>query len=96
MSRLSVYDPFAEVFPELFRGLVSPARAQAGQGLEVRVEVTPLVFSDEVRALESLRSEIQSKIKQLIGLSAKVTLVEPGHIERSTGKAKRVLDLRKK
>lgn len=39
MSRLSVYDPFAEVFPELFRGLVSPARAQAGQGLEVRVEV---------------------------------------------------------
>ena len=71
-------------------------REKAMDDLEVRVEVTALVFSDEVRGLESLRSEIQSKIKQLIGLSAKVTLVEPGQIERSTGKAKRVLDLRKK
>ena len=70
-------------------------REKAMDELEVRVEVTPLVFSDEVRALESLRNEIQSKIKQMIGLSAKVTLVEPGQIERSTGKAKRVLDLRK-
>ncbi len=72
------------------------SREKAMDELEVRVEVTPLVFSDEVRAMESLRNEIQSKIKQLIGLSAKVTLVEPGQIERSTGKAKRVLDLRQK
>jgi len=70
-------------------------REKAMDELEVRVEVTPLVFSDEVRALESLRNEIHSKIKQMIGLNAKVTLVEPGQIERSTGKAKRVLDLRK-
>ena len=39
MSRLSVYDPFAEVFPELFRGLVAPAKSAAGQALEIRVEV---------------------------------------------------------
>ena len=70
-------------------------RDRAMDELEVQVEVTAAVFSDEVKALESLRNEIQNKIKQIIGLSAKVTLVEPGQIERSTGKAKRVLDLRK-
>ncbi len=71
-------------------------RDKALDDLEVQVEVNSLVFSDEVRVLESLRNEISSKIKQLIGLSAKITLVEPGTIERSTGKAKRVLDLRNK
>ncbi|HLS54694.1 MAG TPA: Hsp20/alpha crystallin family protein [Zeimonas sp.] len=39
MSRLSVYDPFAEVFPELFRGFVQPSKAQGGDALEIRVEV---------------------------------------------------------
>lgn len=62
--------------------------------LEVRVEVTPETFSDEVKVLEGLRNGIRERMKSLIGLSAKVTLVEPGTIERSVGKAKRVLDLR--
>lgn len=40
MARLSVYDPFAEVFPELFRGLVQPARSQGSTDtVELRVEV---------------------------------------------------------
>ena len=39
MSRLSVYDPFAEVFPELFRGFFQPAKAPGGDALEIRVEV---------------------------------------------------------
>ena len=41
MSRLSVYDPFADVFPELFRGILTPARSAQGQSqaLEVRVDV---------------------------------------------------------
>ncbi len=39
MSRLSVYDPFAEVFPELFRGLVAPAKSPVAQVLEIRVDV---------------------------------------------------------
>jgi len=39
MSRLSVYDPFAEVFPELFRGFFQPSKAQGGDALEIRVEV---------------------------------------------------------
>ena len=63
--------------------------------LEVRVEVTPEVFSDAIRAMENLQRRIHDRIKQLIGLSAKITLVEPGSIERSAGKAKRVLDNRK-
>ncbi len=69
-------------------------RNGAMDDLEVRIEVTPEVFSDEVRSLETLRNKIHEKIKQLIGLSAKVTLVEPGTIERSIGKAKRVIDMR--
>jgi HSP20 family protein len=39
MARLSVYDPFAEVFPELFRGLLQPVRAPGGEALEIKVEV---------------------------------------------------------
>ncbi len=62
--------------------------------LEIRVEVTPQVFTDEVKVLENLRDLLSAKVKQLIGISAKITLVEPGTIERSVGKAKRVIDLR--
>jgi phenylacetate-CoA ligase len=70
-------------------------RAGAMDDLEVKVEVTPEIFSDEIKVLEGLRRKIQFHMKSLLGLSAKVTLVEPGSIERSAGKAKRVLDLRK-
>ena len=76
--------------------LLVVTREGAMDDLEVRIEVTPEVFSDEIRKMEGLQRCIHDKIKQLIGLSAKVTLVEPGTIERSVGKAKRVLDLRKK
>lgn len=40
MARLSVYDPFAEVFPEIFRGLLQPARPASGEALEARIEVS--------------------------------------------------------
>jgi len=39
MARLSVYDPFAEVFPELFRGMLQPIRTPGGEALEIKVEV---------------------------------------------------------
>lgn len=39
MSRLSLYDPFADVFPELFRGVLAPAKTPEGQALEIRVDV---------------------------------------------------------
>ena len=39
MTRLSVYDPFAEVFPELFRGILTPTRGSAPQALDIRIDV---------------------------------------------------------
>lgn len=39
MPRLSVYDPFAEVFPELFRSVLQPVRATGGEALEIKLDV---------------------------------------------------------
>lgn len=63
--------------------------------LEVWVEVEERLFSDEVRALEALEEKIRSEIEGVLGLTVKVKLVEPKTIERSMGKAKRVVDKRK-
>lgn len=70
------------------------SRTKAMDELEIKVEVSPEMFTDEVGKLETLRSQISFKVKQIIGLSAKITLVEPGMIERTSGKAKRIVDLR--
>jgi len=64
--------------------------------LEVRVEVTPEVFSDEVRRMEAFQRTVQERLESALGLRVKVTLVEPKGIERSLGKAKRVIDRRAK
>jgi phenylacetate-CoA ligase len=71
-------------------------RVGALDDLEVRVEVTPAVFSDEVKKMEAFQRHVQQKLESALGLHVKVTLVEPKGIERSVGKAKRVVDLRKK
>ena len=63
--------------------------------LEVQVEVSEALFSDEIRKLETLTQQIQTEIKDLLGVSCKVTLVEPKSIQRSEGKAQRVIDKRK-
>ncbi len=52
-------------------------------------------FSDEIRELEALRKKITDKIQSVLGISINVKLVEPKIIERSSGKAKRVIDNRK-
>jgi phenylacetate-CoA ligase len=62
--------------------------------MEVQVEVTPEVFSDKVRALDELHKKLETAIEQVIGIRAKVTLVEPRTLARSEGKAKRVFDKR--
>lgn len=62
--------------------------------LTVRVEVGEHLFSDEVRMLQTLEKKISKNIKEYLGVSAKVKLVEPKTIERSEGKAKRVIDNR--
>jgi len=63
--------------------------------MEVKVEVKTQQFGDTVAALENLKKKIAGSIKSIAGVTVKITLVEPKSIERSQGKAKRVIDLRK-
>lgn len=63
--------------------------------LTVQVELEEKTFSDEIRHLEDLQKRIQKDIESTLGISVKVKLVEPKTIERSVGKAKRVIDKRK-
>ncbi|MBI9109380.1 MAG: phenylacetate--CoA ligase [Spirochaetales bacterium] len=62
--------------------------------VEVWVEVKDQFFSDETRQMESLRARIRGEMKSRLGINAVIKLVEPKSIERSTGKAKRVIDKR--
>jgi phenylacetate-CoA ligase len=62
--------------------------------MEVRVEVTPEVFSDQIRALEGLQHKLEHALEHTLGLRVKVTLVGPRTIQRSEGKARRVEDRR--
>jgi phenylacetate-CoA ligase len=70
-------------------------RENALDVMEVQVEVSEDIFSDEVKVLEKLGRRIEREIKDLLGTSCKVKLVEPKTIQRSEGKAKRVIDNRK-
>jgi phenylacetate-CoA ligase len=63
--------------------------------IELQVEVKQEFFSDETKGLEKLRAKIVGVMKSKLQLAVKVKLVEPRTIERSTGKAKRVIDNRK-
>jgi phenylacetate-CoA ligase len=62
--------------------------------LEVRVEVTPEVFSDKVGAMEALQRQLATSIEHTIGIHANVRLVELRTLQRNDGKANRVLDQR--
>lgn len=63
--------------------------------LEVQVEVNEQTFSDEIKILQGMSNRIQKDIKDLLGVTCKVRLVEPKTIARSEGKAKRVIDNRR-
>jgi phenylacetate-CoA ligase len=62
--------------------------------LELQVEVKMELFTDEVKNLEKLRSRIEHVMKSKLQIGVRVKLVEPKTIERSIGKAKRVIDNR--
>lgn len=64
--------------------------------LEVQVEVNEQTFSDEIKELQGLSNKIKKDIKDLLGVTCRVRLVEPKSITRSEGKAKRVIDNRHK
>lgn len=63
--------------------------------MQVQVEVSENVFSDEIRVLETLSKKIKADIKDYLGVTCSVKLVEPKTIQRSEGKAQRVFDNRK-
>jgi phenylacetate-CoA ligase len=63
--------------------------------LEVQVEVDERLFSDEIKILQKLSRRIEKEIKDMLGITCTAKLVEPKSIQRSEGKAKRVIDNRK-
>jgi phenylacetate-CoA ligase len=69
-------------------------RPQHLDELEVHVEASPALFSDEVKHVEKAKAMIQKRIHDEIGLRVNVNLVEPESIPRSEGKAVRVIDKR--
>ena len=62
--------------------------------MEVQVEVTSEIFSDTVGALEALEKKLAEAMERVLQIRVQVTLVEPRTIQRSEGKAKRVIDRR--
>ncbi len=61
----------------------------------VNVEMSESLFSDGIKAIEKLEKNITEMLKSMLGIAPKVKLVNPKSIERSEGKAKRVIDKRK-
>lgn len=62
---------------------------------QIQVEVRPEYYSDEMNKMLNLRKKITSRMQSVMGIQPEVKLVEPRSIERSMGKAKRVIDNRK-
>lgn len=69
-------------------------RANNSDSIEVLVEMTPELFSDTVNEISAKEKEIVDALKSVLGIYAKVRIVEPKSIVRSEGKAVRVIDKR--
>lgn len=61
---------------------------------EIRVEITDEMWGDTIRSIEELERKIGQEMLSVLGIKAKIRLVEPNSIPRSEGKAKRVIDTR--
>ncbi|MGD2173811.1 MAG: phenylacetate--CoA ligase [Candidatus Brocadiaceae bacterium] len=64
--------------------------------IQVKIEVTEGMLSDEMKDLRRLEQDVQQRLSEALGLSTKITLVEPGSLPRSEGKAERVIDRRQR
>lgn len=76
--------------------LIVVDRKDSLDSLEVWVEVSEDISFDEIKVLEQLEDKIRREIESVLGISVEVRLKEPRSIERSEGKAKRVIDNRPK
>ena len=63
--------------------------------MEIQVEMDSRYYTDEIRGIEKLTKKIGHVIMQALGLNAKITIVQPGSLKRSEGKAVHVVDKRK-
>ena len=63
--------------------------------LDVQVEMTPEMFTDNVGEIEERQKKLVEDLKSMLGIKAKVSLMTPKSIARSEGKAVRVIDKRK-
>ncbi|MDO5595565.1 MAG: phenylacetate--CoA ligase [Bacillota bacterium] len=63
--------------------------------LDINVEMSEALFSDEVRSIEKIEKDIVTQLRSMLGIGAKVHLVNPKTIARSEGKAQRIIDNRK-
>jgi phenylacetate-CoA ligase len=70
-------------------------RVDGQDTLEVQVEMSQSLFSDEVKKIESVRYSLEKDLDSMLGIHAKVKLCEPMSLPRSEGKAKRIIDNRK-
>jgi phenylacetate-CoA ligase len=71
-------------------------RVEGADTLELRVEVNEDVFSDEIKYLQNISLKIEKKLREIIGVSAKVKLVAPESLRPEDGKVLKVVDRRKK
>lgn len=69
-------------------------RVNNSDTIEVQVEMTPEMFSDNLSQVTAREKELVAGLKAMLGIYAKVTLVNPKSITRSEGKAVRVIDKR--
>ena len=69
-------------------------RVDNSDTIEVQVEMTPEMFSDNVGVVASREKELVNALKSMLGIAVKVRLVNPKSIARSEGKAVRVVDKR--
>jgi phenylacetate-CoA ligase len=70
-------------------------RVEGVDTLEIKVEVNERFFSDEIKILQGISAQIERKIREIIGISAKVKLVAPEILQPIEGKASKVIDRRK-
>ncbi len=76
--------------------LIYVDREKSLDTIEVHVEVSEEMFSDEVREMAKVEKRIRAEVESILGIGVRIKLVEPRSITRSEGKAVRVIDRRKK
>ena len=90
-----------EVLINISNGNITPNyliridRVNNNDTFDLDVEMSEVLFADDLKSISLIEKEISEKLRSTLGLGVKVHLVNPKTIARSEGKAKRVLDLRK-